>query len=223
MNSKQLVILIAAIVAVAYVLGVSLYFPLDFWNAARLFAAAMIPASIALFAYLSLGYSTDVNLALAGIGGFLCTVQLLAAIRIFTFATGEENSMTAVLCIANLAFGAVIAVMVKMAAKIVSENIERNDSGSEYSRIARDLTLWANQTDEPGTREALLVLSEELRYYPRRIGQNFPLPADVTSRLAALSQAIQARGWNDATAAVGELRRSLEASRLCLLSNYTKA
>lgn len=223
MTAKQLFSSIAAIGAAAFVLGAAVYFPLEFWNGARLFAAAMVPASLWLFAYTSRGTTTDVNLALAGITGFLCTVHLLAAVRIFAFATGEEHSLTAVFCIANLAFGAVILVVAGAAAKLIAANIERNDTGSEYSRIARDLAQWANQADDPGTRQALLALAEELRYYPRRIRQDGVLPHDVDGRAADLGRLLQARAWSDAGPAIGALRRALEASRMSVQSNYTKA
>lgn len=223
MKEKQLPILIAAICSLAFALGALAYFPIHFWNGARLFAAMMIPASLALFAYTSLRYSTDVNLALTGIAGFLCTTQLLASIWIFAFAAGEEHNVTAVLCIANFAFGAVIFVVVSSAAKLIAANIERNDTRSEYSRIAMSLSLKANQADDPGTRQALLMLAEELRYYPRRIIQDAPLPSEIVSRTTNLDQLLQARAWNEAATAIEQLRRALEASRISIQSKYTKA
>ena len=223
MSAQRSITTLAAIGAVAFTLAVLVYFPLDFWTGVHVFAAAMIPVSLGLFAYTSYEYPTEVNIGLAGIAGFLCVAHLIAAGRIFAFGIHGDPKITAVLCIANLAFGGGIVVVVGASARIIAANIERNDTGSEFSRLARELSQWANGADDAETKRALLALAEELRYFPRRIRQDGGLPEDVDARAAELNRLVSARAWADSRQKLAELRRSLEASRISIQSTYTKA
>lgn len=223
MTAHRFLLAVALVLGGAFVAGAAAYFPADFWTAPRLFAAGMVPASLGLLAWTGRARSTDAGLAAMGISGALCLAHLLVSARVFAFAIDGEGSLTLVFCIANLAFGALILLVARAALPVIERNIERNDQGSEYARVARDLAGHAAGTEDAGLRDALLALAEDLRYFPRHVALDGPLPGGVDDRASDLARAVAARDWMEARAALANLRGALEASRRSILTRYSKA
>lgn len=223
MTAQRFFLWAAAILGGAFAGGAAVYFPPEFWTPPRLFAAGMVPLSLGLFAWTARARSTDAGLAAMGISGALCVVHLAAALWVFSFARTGADGLTLVLCIGNLAFAALIVLVARAAIPIITDEIARNDIGSEYARIARDLAASSTVVEDGELRSALLALAEELRYYPRHIALDGPLPDGVDERAAELARHIGARAWPQARDALPALRLALELSRRGIQSRYTKA
>ena len=213
----------ALILGSAFLGAVAMYFPSEFWTPPRTFAMGMVPLSLSLFVYVARVRSIDVGLAITGVIGVLCFVHLLATLSVFALAIGQWAHLTLALCIANLAFGALIAIIVRVIIPLVANEIERNATSSEYARIAETLAIWSSVAEDIHLRESLLALSSELRYFPRQVSPDEPLPGSVEKFAAELACQMDARAWGPARDALAALRLELELSRQKNRSRHTRA
>lgn len=183
----------------------------------------MVPVSLGLFAWTSKDLNTDINLATMGISGTLCVVHIIFGLSVFAYATGDRSDLTTVFCIAHLAFGALIVLILRATTPIIAKQIERNDTGSEYNRIAREITTWSSSVDDKQLRDALTALAEELRYYPRHTYLDGPLPDRVEELVDDFATYIRAKDWVRANCELQTLKVALERSSKKIISRYTKA
>lgn len=222
MGLNRFMVLIAAIVSAAFLGGMALVFSPESWNNSRIAASALVLFSIWLYVIVGRHRSTDVNLGLLGITGFLCLLQLLFAVRILFFALGSDSGLALALCVAGFASGLLLIPLVGVAARIIGDNIRRNDTPGEFPKIARALADLTGELDNPPLRAGLIQLSEDLRYYPRHILEDGALDPAIRTHLDALTQHVQARAFDQAGAALASLRLALERAKVSIQANYSK-
>lgn len=222
MSANRIYFSIAAITSAAFAIGMLLAFPLAFWNFGRIFASVLVASSVWLFSLSLHRRSTDTALGLGGVAAALCFVHLLVSIRILVFSVTDESNLTAAFCVANTAFGLIILITANAAAGIIDRNIQRNDTGGEFAKVAQALRALAGNATDTDIKAELLRLAEELRYYPRWILQDGPLVPDPAQHVANLERSLQTSDADATRARLVELRRALEAAKLSIQPKYSK-
>lgn len=213
---------ITVIASCAFVLVSALVFPPESWGAGRVAATGLVLSSLWISFLALKRKSADVVLGLSGAVGVLCFAHLLLSVRILVYSVHGDANLTIAFSVGALAFGLVILLVANVAAGIIDLNIRRNDTRSEFSRLATDLRELSAQAGDAGLKSELLKLAEELRYYPRRIAQDGTLGPAVMQSMALLRTHVGAGQVEPGRSALGELRRGLEQSRREIESNYSK-
>jgi hypothetical protein len=214
--------LVAAILSMAFVVSLALVLPLDTWTPLRSTAAFLVLSSIWLYVITGSRRSTDVALGSLGILGGLCFLHFVASIWIFYQAITVGARVIWVFCVAGFAAFPLIVMAVNAAAKIIGDNIDRNDTPGEFPKIAGALANLSLETSDESLKTDLLRLSDELRYFPRVLAQDgWPL-AECGQHLAALTQQVAAGSLDGARIELAALRRELERLRADVQRRYSK-